>query len=128
MAKKFMFVCVGLLALTIAFLLGAQFGRAEYVDHSATGLVAAAGYNCLADDGKVWLWLSGYHVWQWYGDQLPVPTSQVKFFLGSIFISVNNEAWQQDETGSWVNYGPPPGMGTATETATWGSIKAQFNK
>ena len=128
MTKRFMFVCIGILALTIAFLLGAQFGRAEYVDHSTSGLVAMTGTGALDESGKVWVWLTGYHAWQWYGEQLPVPTSQVKFFLNSdMFISVSNEAWQKGETGSWVNYGPPPGM-TATQSSTWGQIKATFKE
>jgi hypothetical protein len=49
MARKFMFVCVGILALTVAFLLGAQIGRAEYVDHSTTCFEAARSETLAID-------------------------------------------------------------------------------
>jgi hypothetical protein len=130
MAKKFMFVCVGILALTVAFLLGAQLGRAEYVDHSASGLVAMAnvvtGPQALDENGAVWRFenqgWSGPSSW----GPLPIPVSQVKFFIDEHrFVSGNNEAWVQMTETEWVNYGPPPGM-TATQPSTWGSIKSQF--
>jgi hypothetical protein len=132
MAKRFMFVCFGLLALAVAFHLGAQYGHAEYVDPSATGLVAALNaqgqFLALDGNGQLWRWLPGYRVWdRMPNGVLPVPVSQVKFLLDSnVFISVSNEAWQKEnDPDPWVNFGPPPGM-TATQPSTWGGIKAQF--
>ena len=60
MAKKFMFVCLGLLALAVTFHLGAQYGQAGYVDHSTTGIVSAYGNypdqytHVLVDNGQIW--------------------------------------------------------------------------
>jgi hypothetical protein len=51
MAKKFMYVCLGMLALVLAFHLGAQYGQAEYVDHSTTGVIGAE----LSYNGDSWL-------------------------------------------------------------------------
>ena len=134
MAKKFMFVCVGLLALTVAFLLGAQFGRAEYVDHTTTGLIAACaegpgGFFALGENGGLYEFMGRDRQWYDYGQSLPVPASEVKFFVSyNCFISVRNEAWYRDGLAEpWLNLGGPPGL-TSTQSATWGSIKAQFNK
>jgi hypothetical protein len=138
MAKKFMFVCVGILALTVAFLLGAQFGRAEYVDHAAYGIVAGSAgesddgsgeYGCatvLLDNGEVWS-LDGSG-WQRSSPPaaLPVPISQIKFWTRTGIITTSNEVWWLDYEGVWRNAGSPPIGPTATQPATWGSIKAQF--
>ena len=43
MAKKFMYVCLGILALVLAFHLGARYGEAGYVDRFADGMVARGG-------------------------------------------------------------------------------------
>jgi hypothetical protein len=138
MAKKFMFACIGILALTVAFLLGAQFGRAGYVDHSTTGIVATAQpYSnipefpwVLLDNGEVWRWN-----WQngtWYRADLapppppppPVPVSEIKFFGYPWLVTTTNEFWIGGSTG-WLNHGTPP-TGTPVQPSTWGSIKAQF--
>jgi hypothetical protein len=129
MAKKFMFVCVGILALTIAFLLGAQFGQAEYVDPAATGIVAVTQYGSglvsnsfLLDNGEIWRWWDG-----WVRTNiapLPVPLSDIKFFGNTWIVTQANEVWVGSSTG-WTNVGSP-GSGTATQPSTWGSIKAQF--
>jgi len=132
MAKRFMFVCFGILALALAFHLGAQYGHAEYVDPSATGLVAVAntvsGPRALDENGTWWRWAGSYHVWDpVQGTLLPVPPSEVKFIVDeSMFIAVNNDTWcREGDSYPWVNYGPPSGM-TAAQPSTWGSIKAQF--
>jgi hypothetical protein len=130
MAKKFMFVCVGILALTIAFLLGAQFGRAEYVEPSATGILAASEYynrTYVLTDNGVFGWNEADRGWYLPDNGLPMPVSQVKFLIHSgAFISKANDLWYYDGY-AWVNEGPPPGGApTPTEPSTWGSIKARF--
>jgi hypothetical protein len=134
MAKKFMFVCIGILALTVAFLLGAQFGRAEYVDHSTSGIVSAriggGGAQCLLDNGQVWEVGPGYPWTLCDAPAFPCPVSEIKFWGGvgaeTPFVDNNNEFWWHDGF-RWRNEGAPPG-GLATQPSTWGSIKAQFNK
>ena len=127
MAKKFMFVCVGLLALTAAFLLGAQFGRAEYVDHSTTGVVAGGGGNVLLDNGEVWYYDDSEFEWTHNpADNLPVPLSTIKFWAGRYYVDTANQMWRHDPDGSWFNCGTPPMGGIATQPSSWGSIKAQF--
>jgi hypothetical protein len=134
MAKKFMFVCIGLLALTVAFLLGAQFGRAGYVDHSTTGIVSTYGDMWtqtalfLMDNGQVWSCDALGH-WVLRGDypcSPPIPVSQIKFWNYYSVVTENNDVWTWNSgLNTWANAGPPPG-GVATQPSTWGSIKAQF--
>jgi hypothetical protein len=136
MAKKFMFVCVGILALTVAFLLGAQFGRADYIDHTSTGVVACMGREVLIDDGTVWQNKGEFLVWEQALDfTLPVPVSQIRLWGGeNSFVSTAGDLWVNHWTGpgqddyEWVNAGVPPYGRTRTQPSTWGSIKAQFNK
>jgi hypothetical protein len=55
MAERFMYVCIGVLALTIAFHLGATLGSASIVDHDAIGIVAMTGTgDLLMADGTAW--------------------------------------------------------------------------
>jgi hypothetical protein len=132
MAKKFMFVCIGILALTVAFLLGAQFGRAGYVDHSASGIIATGFYGSeesprvLTSNGEVWIWNGQLRVWAQMGTTLPVPVSEVGFWetgrYTAYIVTKSGEVWVGGQ-----NVGSPPG-GVATEPSTWGGIKAQFNK
>jgi hypothetical protein len=128
MAKKFMFVCVGILALTVAFLLGAQFGRAEYVDHSTSGIVAEISGRVLLDNGEVWNYDDSQFRW-FLVRTLPVPISTIKFWSLERFVTDANEVWRLNpgEPETWFNEGSPPGGGpTPTQPSTWGSIKAQF--
>ena len=70
MAKRFMYVCFGILALVVAFHLGAQYGSASIVDHSTTGIVAACyanGHYVLLDSGEVWRFNLSYGTPGWAG-------------------------------------------------------------
>ena len=57
MAKKFMFACIGIMALAVAFHIGAEYGKASIVDHSTSGVVAlltGSGKQVLLDNGELW--------------------------------------------------------------------------
>jgi hypothetical protein len=129
MAKRFMYVCFGILALVVAFHVGAEYGQASYVDHSTTGIVASAGdgIHFLLEDGTV----RTFHTVQGWSPfapyDLPIPVSQVKFWGLNFFISTANEIWVTDGVYPWANYGSPPGL-VGTEATTWGQIKAEFGK
>jgi hypothetical protein len=128
MAKKFMFVCLGLLALAVTFHLGAQYGQAGYVDHSATGIVALDREKVLLENGEVWEAQNIGTGWTRSPDwDPPVPVSDIRFWDGTTLVTVNGQMWHVEPVVGWHNYGAPPG-GAATQPSTWGSIKAQFNK
>jgi hypothetical protein len=128
MAKKFMYVCLGILALVVAYHLGAQYGQAGYVDYVPDGIVAifssGAGYVVL-DNGEVWHIETSGNTWVFDADMTSrladsgVPISQMKFIWNeSWFVTQSNELWKHDYLG-WHNCGSPPG-GVATQPTTWG--------
>jgi hypothetical protein len=104
MAKRFMFVCLGLLALAVAYHLGAA--KAE--SYTGSPFVSLMSWNgsqggtvyllALTEDGTVY-WANGQGGWPEY---LSFPQWQV---------------WGQIPTGA-----------TATQSSTWGQIKAQLGK
>ena len=101
MAKKFMYVCLGVLMLAAAFHLGAQYGQAGYVDQSTQGIVATSdhiaseGFYVLLEDGQVWQYYAST-TREWgpsIAYNLPVPVSEVKFWaVPWLFYTVDNEA------------------------------------
>ena len=99
------------------------------MDHSATGIVAGAD-AVLLDNGTVWQYDDSGG--QWYNRPeltLPVPVSTIKSWIPTGFVSNANELWRWVNLGEhayeWHNCGSPPG-GLAVQSATRGSIKAQF--
>jgi len=129
MAKKFMHVCFGALALMLAFHLGAQYGGADtIVDHTTAGIVAADLQSdrdayVLLDNGEVWDWNEGNAEWSQHASS-PIPVSQTKFWTWGLMIDADNQVWTESG-GQWFNRGTPPG-GVAAEPSTWGNIKAKW--
>jgi len=115
MAKKFMYVCFGILALVVAFHLGAQHGQAGLVDQSGSGIVAI-------DESCSWVLLNNGEVWQWptrpfenpdwshqsYND-LPLPSSNVVMWCANFFVDTSGDGWILHHTEGWMNVGQPPG-------------------
>jgi hypothetical protein len=131
MAKKFMYVCLGILALTAAFHLGARYGQAGYVDHSTTGIVAAevrsdGDVYVLLDCGEVWEWNRGNQEWSQHVSA-PIPVSEIKFWHQLGVIDTNNQLWEE-VGGQWFNRGTPPIGASSTHPTTWGRIKAEFGE
>ena len=128
MAKKFMYVCLGILALAVAFHLGAQYGRADYIDHSASGIVAAfnggvANPKVLLENGEIWSFVSLPPYWEQDNDLhgsivVPLPVSQIKFIdSNQLCFDLNDNAWLRTQDG-WVNCGPPPGYSSTHPTTS----------
>jgi hypothetical protein len=128
MAKKFMFVCIGIMALAVTFHIGAEYGKASIVDHGATGIIAASGLDVLLDNGEVWHFYGTYGK-NWgptYDYNPPVPVSEIKFWADyRTLYTYANEVWFYDN--EWVNYGPPGGS-ALTHPTTWGKIKAEWGE
>jgi hypothetical protein len=126
MAKRFMYVCFGILALAAAFHLGARYGQAAYVDHSATGIVALSGNILLLDSGDVYdlsdAWIPRPELTP------PVPVSEIRYWGGYFLSTYSNEVWQYNvPEPSWINWGLPPGLVT-TQPTMWGRIKGEFGE
>ena len=128
MAKKFTYVCLGILALAVAFHLGAHYGGAQtYVDHVSGGIVAFHPSMVLLDNGEVWDCSGVPSGWTRQPDSdPPIPVSQIKFWERDSFVTSSNEMWHREGT-EWVNYGSPPGL-VSTRATTWSQIKAEFRE
>jgi hypothetical protein len=128
MAKRFMYVCLGILALVGAFHLGARYGGAQsYVDHSSGGIVAFHPSSVLLESGEVWDCSGILSGWTRQADRdPPVPVSEIKFWERDTFVTMSNEMWHREGT-EWVNYGSPPGV-VANQSTTWGEIKAKLGE
>jgi len=136
MAKKFMYVCIGIMALAVTFHVGAEYGKASIVDHSTSGVVAlltgSSGRQVLLDNGELWNFATpeGWNLLVSMGEPvaLPLPVSQVKFMGDYQFlVDVNNNGWSRVGPTEWVNYGPPSG-GVGAQSTTWGKIKAEWEE
>ena len=129
--KQLLYGSLAILALALAFHLGAESAKSGYVDHSSVGVVAVSPDGnpyVLDENGVVWLIdvPSG-----WRDDisapSLPVPVSQVKFWTPNMFITYDNHAWRTADD-EWVDMGAWPGGAVATEKRSWGRIKADFKE
>jgi hypothetical protein len=132
MVKKFMYVCLGILALAVAFHLGARCGCASIVDHSTTGIIAHSSSFVLLESGEIWRCEdSPFGTWTQYVECTPpVPVSQVKFWDPFHIVTQSDEVWWYFESGEhsgWNSFGTPPG-GVATQPTTWSRIKAEFGE
>jgi hypothetical protein len=132
MAKKFMYVCLGILALAIAFHLGARYGHATYVDHSTTGVIAychgqSLYPGLLLDNGEVYEYSPGSGSWTLHPELTPpVSLQDIKFWDGPLFVTAANELWVKEHTlAPWQNAGAPPAI-VSTQPTSWGKLKAGF--
>jgi hypothetical protein len=128
MAKKFMYVCFGVLALMVAFHIGAEYGKASIVDHSMPGIIAShregSLFAVLMEDGQVW----GFDGSEWNlsDDPPPVAPTEIKFWHGTYFVTYNDELWHIPPTGGWTNHGSPPTGPTVVQPTTWGAMKVMY--
>ncbi|MFH1312367.1 MAG: serpin family protein [Candidatus Eisenbacteria bacterium] len=79
MAKKFMYVCLGILALVVAFHVGARYGEAEtYADHNSGGIIALHSSEVLLHSGEVWGCDRQVAGWtRRTGSEPPIPSSEI---------------------------------------------------
>ena len=127
MAKKFMYVCIGIMALAVTFHIGAEYGKASIVDHSATGIIAQQDHWVLLDNGETWGCSDETQEWSLAECQLPVPVSDIKFWQAHRIVTNENDFWRCISGGTWVNYGSPPGL-VSTQPSTWGKIKGEWGE
>jgi hypothetical protein len=132
MAKKFMYVCLGILALVTAFHIGAQYGAATIMHPSETGILACskhytAAWAVLLDSGDAYAFETSTRQWEQIAST-PIPLSEIKFWASHYVISNDNELWvYYPGTDEWYNAGTPGG-GMATHPTTWSRIKAEFGE
>ncbi len=122
MAKRFFYVCAGILALVLTYHFGATSAGGQ-------GLVRVIGPNTVVvGSNAFYLEISnppfGWRQLPYNGNTLPpVPvTSLASYQLGTA-ITDTGEGWYAT-AGVWVSAGTPPSV--ATIPSTWGSVKAKY--
>ena len=123
-AKRFFYVCAGILCLALAYHFGAV--RAEgqaagfRILDSNNLLVGAAG--TIYEIGPV-----GWRSYLGRGNTAPpVPVSSLVQYNGCSAVTEAGEGWQcNGNTGEWTSIGFLPGATPATHE-TWGGVKARY--
>ena len=136
MAKRFMYVSIGLLCLVTAYQLGAERAKADWDPQAPGQIIGANGPDqaVYTEDGTAWLvdpngggWVRARDYEPSWDLDLPVPAEEVKFLSESVLITKTDEAWWfgwgPDE---WTYVGPFPGGPVSQEARSWGSTKGQF--
>lgn len=143
-AKGFFYVSLGILALAVAFHLGARSAGASYVPFNEQGIIAIVDVygwghcDVLLDNGELWE-ISNGDPWRVNTHQtlpLPLPASDIKFLGPGIVVSRStNEVWLNGSAPSpWVSHGAPPPLATSvpsrgqSERSTWGRVKAEMGR
>jgi len=125
-ARKFFYVSLGILALSIAYQLGAGSVRADFDDSTNSPIVGMHGDNVLDRNGEVWSLFS--LSWDRRPTQdPPVPISEIRFWQVNQLITHDDVAWAWSgyPDFEWVNIGPYPGT-VSVEAESFGSTKGRF--
>jgi hypothetical protein len=143
MARRFFFVCLGILCLVCAYQLGADRARADW-DLTVPGQVVGGGPTNLGvwytAAGEAWgIRVVGPQQYEWVradGFDLPVPASEVKFLssvenAGFIQVLTNDDVayvlnWVAGE--QWVEVGPFPGGPVPLRGDSWGGVKDRYRE
>jgi len=131
MSKRFFYVSLGVLALAIAWHLGARSARGDW-DTSGLGSIggvqgpiwwAHSGEAYRLEAGGSWTRDSGY--------DLPSMTGQVELtgeYPQGIAVATSTDEVFLHTASGWFRAQPFPGSGTATEKTSWGGFKKQFKQ
>ena len=126
MAKRFFYVSMGILALMVAYNLGARSAEADWDSTLPGEIIGAAGLTVYTCNGEAWDVDQG---WVRKPDMdLPVPSSEVKILTssGSVVYLITQSEELYRTNGGWSYYGPFPGSGTPTTKSSWGDVKRKF--
>ena len=135
MARRFFFVCLGILCLVCAYQLGADRARADW-DANAPGEIVGGGQRLwFTRDGEAWRLLETSMTWERQDPalDLPVPASEVKFMdnvsgAGIFMITTEDVAWFAGGAGPWEQIGPFPGAPVPLKTDSWGKVKDRYRE
>lgn len=131
--KNVMYGSVAILALALAFHLGATTANSTYVDPADMGVIAVWGNpgtnpRVLDENGVLWVvdenfgWLLSSEV-----PPPPMPVNQITFWDPGTIVTVDDHVWRRPGgSGDWVDCGAWPGSGSPVEQTSWGRIKASY--
>jgi hypothetical protein len=131
MAKRFMFVCIGILALVLAYELGATRASAQL-----SGTIAAAGLAANGSLGGQAFAVVGRKI---FGTMNPITTDPVPGTDAIIAVGTGGEGGAQVMLANGDVYATEPGfhvwtfeenvLGSPTSAtrSTWGTVKAKYH-
>ena len=128
MAKRFFFICAGVLMLAIAYQFGVDSARADWDTSVPGAIVGGDHFYWYTSAGDAWSVSQSGWTRSSEGD-LPVPSSEVKFLFrdccsGSL-VTYDDVAWYW-ESQVWTNLGAFPGGPIGTKPSSFGSIKGAY--
>ena len=129
MAKRFFYICGGLLCLVAAYQLGTESSDASIVDTTIAGgwIVGAATegnyFSILTADGSIYTVTAGGFE---FVRTIPISVGETAFFLGDDegIVARNGDVWKSNGP-EWINLGPPPGA-ISVQSDSWGSVKDRY--
>ncbi|MBZ0269316.1 hypothetical protein K8I85_14275 [bacterium] len=136
MAKRFMYMSIGVLCLVAAYQIGVERARAEW-SVGTGGQVIGGGVSATAESiwygtsGEAWTMSSSGWVRQAAFD-LPVASSEVEFLDSGDghskvvhLITTADVGWICVDGEGWQEIGPFPGGPVALDQESWGKVKAK---
>lgn len=134
MAKRFFFLCAGVLCLAAAYQVGTESARAEW-DGSAAGSLVGGGFAAggpwiaFTSAGEAWSITPGAGWIRRVDADLPVPAAEVKFLDSNgelfILITTGDDVWQFVDNGlGWFRIDSFPGGPISLPSESWGKVKA----
>jgi len=119
-SRTFLHVSLGILALVIAYNLGARSATAQptmqFIPQGYTVFIGGQGW-AISTTG--WYPLSA-------SDLPPVALSSLAALSGSHAITQSGECWLKYNGGEWMNMGVPPGSPTPARVESFGAVKARY--
>lgn len=127
--KHLMYLSITILCLSVSALIGFHLGvqKAE-ADFTPSGwVIGSHGLLALTSDGLCWQIFDD--VWGRVPQyDLPIPTSDVKFWAATTIITTSDEGWHW-QSGEWSNIGTPGGTsGVDATPTTWGQLKNKYQE
>jgi hypothetical protein len=130
MAKRFMFVCFGILALAVAYQFGATRASAQL-----SGTITAAGFGVCSNTGNCGFAIVGRRI---YGTMNPITTDPVPGTDPIIAVGTGGQAGAQVMLANGDVYFTEPGFHTwgliynvlgsptSAKATTWGALKTHY--
>jgi hypothetical protein len=130
MAKRFFYVCLGILCLVITYHVGADRARGEW-NPSGGWVIGVAFPYVWNTNGEAWEHHSTYG-WRTRPEvDLPVPVDQVAILSevtpgNAMLVTVTDEVWRlRNDTIYWSCLGSPCGP-VPLQADSWGKVKDRY--
>jgi hypothetical protein len=126
LAKRFLYVCLGLLCLLATFEIGATAASGQTAGFRVIGVNFVVAGETVYHLDTLNLPVGWHALPEGSLDLPPVPASSlVSYNSGTTAITDQGEGWGK-VNGSWADLGPVPGISPIHPT-TWGQLKVKYS-